>query len=346
MKSEEAFALVRQHGGMPRRGVTKQTGVLVVGRLGWPLLPNGSPSKSLSLARAYNVPIVSERQFLEWAGKADADEEVKSYTAIQISSLGGLPLDVVELLTAFGLLNRRDGHYGFRDVMAARQLKVLFDSGVALSTITRSLNDVKKWLPDAALSNLRLYPASSDRLLVDHLQGRTNTAGQFVLPVADPAESPDALFEQAQAAEEAGDLDGAERLYRKVMRIDPKDPTAAFNLGNLLRATGKKVEAEAAYRAATKADSRFAEAWYNLADILDDEGKPDKAAESLHHALDIDPNYADAVFNLAMIHQRREELQNAAICWRRYLTLDNESEWATQARRALKYCELKTARSA
>ncbi len=129
------------------------------------------------------------------------------------------------------------------------------------------------------------------------------------------------------------------------MRIDPGDPTAAFNLGNLLRAVGRKVEAEAAYRAATKADPRFAEAWYNLADLLDDQGRSDKAIDCLERALDADPDYADAIFNLGLLHQRHERHADAAIYWRRYLALDNDSDWAARARRALKYCEMQIAQS-
>src|SRR3954464_12402887 len=77
MKREEAFALVREHGGTPRRGLSKTTAVLVVGELGWPLLPDGKPSKTLSLAKSYGVAVASERQFLEWAGKAIPDEQVR-----------------------------------------------------------------------------------------------------------------------------------------------------------------------------------------------------------------------------------------------------------------------------
>src|SRR5262245_4505643 len=271
MKREEAFALVRSHGGTPRRGLTRKTGALVVGSLGWPLLANGGPSKSLGLAKAYGVAIASERQFLEWAGRAVPDAQVRSYSAAQIASLSGLPVEVIEQLTAFGLLDCRAERYGFRDLTAARQLAELLDAGVALSTITRSLHEIQKWLPDAALSNLRLFPASSDAILVEQLKGRTDKSGQFVLPVAEARESPEELFEQAQAAEAADELETAQRLYRKVMLIDPADPAAAFNLGNLLRADGQKIEAEKAYRAATKADPCFAEAWYNLADLLDDQ---------------------------------------------------------------------------
>src|SRR5215467_2052376 len=86
MKREEAFALVREQGCTPRRGLTRNTSVLVVGQLGWPLL------------------------------------------------------------AAFGLLDRRGDCYGFRDLAAARQLAELLRSGVALSTITRSLHEIRKWL--------------------------------------------------------------------------------------------------------------------------------------------------------------------------------------------------------
>ena len=79
MRRSEAFALVREHGGTPRRGVTKTTRVLVVGELGWPLLDDGQLSKNLSLAKNHNVEIVSERRFLEWLGRSTSDDQLRSY---------------------------------------------------------------------------------------------------------------------------------------------------------------------------------------------------------------------------------------------------------------------------
>src|SRR5262249_57539642 len=70
MKRADAFALVRERGGNPREGVTKRTDVLIVGEFGWPLVDDGRPSNSLAQARSYGVPVASERQFLEWVGKA------------------------------------------------------------------------------------------------------------------------------------------------------------------------------------------------------------------------------------------------------------------------------------
>jgi tetratricopeptide (TPR) repeat protein len=60
----------------------------------------------------------------------------------------------------------------------------------------------------------------------------------------------------------------AERLYRILMKSDPPDASAPFNLGNMLRAEGRNVEAEAALRTATRVDPTFADAWYNLGDLL------------------------------------------------------------------------------
>lgn len=343
MKRADAFALVRKQGGKPREGVTKQTDVLVVGELGWPLLDDGRPSNSLAQAKSYRVPLASERQFLEWLGRGVPQKEARTYTAEQLASLSKLPKDVVDQLAMFGLIERRDGRFGFRDLAAARQVAGLLAAGTALSVITKSLCEIRKWLPDARLSNLRLFPESSDRILVEQVTGRTDKTGQFVLDVEKPGGDADIVFENAQSAEEAGDIAAAERLYRRAMNMDPADPTAPFNLGNILRSVGRSLEAEAAYRAALKADRRFAQAWYNLADVLDDQRHPKEAIACLERALEVDPGYADAMFNIALLLQRIERHADAAEWWRRYLSVDGSSPWAAHAKRAMKYCEIQVA---
>jgi tetratricopeptide (TPR) repeat protein len=343
MKRTEAFARVREHGGTPREGVTKQTGVLVVGELGWPLLDDGQPSNSLAQAKSYRVPVISERQFLEWLGQSAPDEEARTYSADQLAALSKLPRDVVDQLAMFGLIEGRGGAFGFRDLAAARQIASLFAAGTALSAITKSLSEIRKWLPDARLSNLRLFPESSDCILVEQMKGRTDNTGQFVLDVHPPQRDADAVFEDAQAAEENGDAAAAEQLYRRAMKMDPCDPAAPFNLGNVLRAGGRSVEAETAYRAAVKADPGFAQAWYNLADLLDDQRRTAEAVKCLIHALEAAPDYADAMYNMALLLQRLERYADAAAAWRRYLGMDGGTASAAHARRAMKYCEMQLA---
>ena len=143
-----------------------------------------------------------------------------------------------------------------------------------------------------------------------------------------------------QAAEQMGDIAEAERLYRLLMKSDPTDASAPFNLGNMLRAAARTVEAEAAMRAATRANPAFAEAWYNLADLLDDQGRSEAAIECLRKAIVVAPDYIDAMFNLALLLQRKGVYGEAADYWRRYLASDRSSEWAARARRSLKFCEI------
>jgi len=343
MKRADAFALVRKHGGKPREGVTKQTDVLVVGEMGWPLLDDGRPSNSLAQAKSYQIPIASERQFLEWLGHSVPQEQTKNYTADQLASLSKLPNDVVDQLAMFGLIEARAGLFGFRDLAAARQVAGLLTAGTALSTITKSLREIRKWLPDARLSNLRLFPESSDRILVEQVMGRTDKTGQFVLDVEEPRDDADVVFQDAQSAEEAGDAAAAEQLYRRAMNLDPADPAAPFNLGNVLCAMGKSLEAETAYRAAVKADPRFAQAWYNLADLLDVQRRTKEAIACLDRALEAEPGYADAMFNMALLLQRIERHADAAMWWKRYLSVDASSPWAARAKRAMKYCEIQLA---
>jgi hypothetical protein len=164
MTRAEAFAVVHQHGGKPNQAVTKQTKLLIVGELGWPLLDDGRPSNKLSRAVAYGVPVVSERRFLEWIGKVTPDIVHKTYSAEQLAALSRLSNDTIRELAQFGLLDERGGHFGFRELASARQIAKLLADGVRLSEIIRSVNAIKKWLPDRELANVRLHPGPCNSL--------------------------------------------------------------------------------------------------------------------------------------------------------------------------------------
>jgi tetratricopeptide (TPR) repeat protein len=338
MTRAEAFEVVRQRGGTPSETVTKQTKLLIVGELGWPLLDDGRPSNKLSRATAYGIPVANERRFLEWIGKAIPDSVQKTYSTDQIAALSKLSGDMILKLAQLGLLDERSGRFGFRDLASARQVAKLLADGVRLSEIIRGVSQIRKWLPEVGLANVRLHAGPSYDLEVEQPSGRTDKNGQFVLAVDQSQNNPDDLFEQAQAAEDAGDTTEAERLYRILMKSDANDASAPFNLGNMLRADGRNVEAEAALRAAARVDPTFADAWYNLSDLLDEQGRVVTAIECLRRAVASD--YADAMFNLALLLQRTNQYADAADYWRCYLASDCRSEWAARARRSLKFCEM------
>jgi tetratricopeptide (TPR) repeat protein len=338
MTRAEAFDVVRQHGGTPSQTVTKRTKLLIVGELGWPLLDDGRPSNKLARARSYSVPVVSECRFLEWTGKLIPDNANNVYSADQLASLSGLSGEKIQELAQLSLLDERAGRFGFRDLASARQIAKLFADGVRLSEIIRSVTEIRKWLPDIGLGSVRLHPGPCESLEVEQAGARTDKRGQFVLAVDDRRHDPDDLFASAQAAEQAGDFAEAERFYSMLMKGN--DPSAAFNLGNMLRACDRTVEAEAALRASTRIDPAFAEAWYNLGDLLDDQGRSEAAIECLRKAVRVAPDYSDAMFNLALLLQRTNQCAEAADCWRCYLAIDGQSEWASRARRSLKFCEM------
>jgi len=339
MTRAEAFEVVRQRGGTPSQAVTKRTKLLILGELGWPLLDDGRPSNKLSRANAYGIPVANERRFLEWIGKAVPDSVHKTYSADQLAALSKLSSDMILKLAQLGLLDERGGCFGFPDLASARQIAKLLGDGVRLSESIRGVSQIRKWFPDVGLANVRLHAGPHYSLEVEQPGGRTDQRGQFVFAV-DPQNNPDDLFEQAQSAEEAGDIAEAERLYRILMKSDPTDASAPFNLGNMLKAEGRDVEAEAALRAATRVDPTFADAWYNLSDLLDEQGRSEAAIECLRTALRVAPDYADAMFNLALLLQRQNQYAEAANYWRRYLANDCQSEWAARARRSLKFCEM------
>jgi tetratricopeptide (TPR) repeat protein len=304
------------------------------------LLDDGRPSNKLSRATAYGIPVASERRFLEWIGKAVPDSVHKTYSIDEIAALSDLSGDTIQELVQFGLLDERGGRFGFRDLASARQIAKLFAGGVPLSEVIRGVSQIRKWMPDVGLANVRFHPGPHRSLEVEQAGGRTDKNGQFVLAIGESQYTPVELFAQALLAEENGDTAGAERLYRILMKSDLTDASAPFNLGNLLRAVARNVEAEAALRAATRADPTFVEAWYNLSDLLDEQGRSEAAIECLRTALRVAPDYADAIFNLALLLQRKNEYTEAADYWRRYLANESQSEWAARARRSLKFCEM------
>ncbi len=340
MSRAQAFDVVRQCGGTPSPAVTQRTQVLIVGELGWPLLDDGRPSNKLSRATALSIPIVSERRFLEWVGRSPSDDDQKTYSADQLAALTKLSRSMIQELAQLSLLDERNGRFGFRDLASARQIAKLLNDGVRLSEIIRAVCEIRKWLPDVGLAAVRLRAGALSDVQVEQPGGRTDKYGQFVLAVDGARDDPDELFDRAHSAEQIGDIAEAERLYRLLMKSDPTDASAPFNLGNMLRASARTVEAEAALRAATRANPAFAEAWYNLADLLDDQGRSKAAIECLRKALVVAPDYIDAMFNLALLLQRKGAYTEAADYWRRYLANDRVSEWAARARRSLKFCEI------
>jgi len=89
-----------------------------------------------------------------------------------------------------------------------------------------------------------------------------------------------------------------ERLWRRVLSVDPKSSVAHNNLGNALLREGKVDEAIPYYRHAVELDPTYAAAHHNLAYALASNGKLEEAIQRYRQALHLGLPHAEAYHNL------------------------------------------------
>lgn len=103
------------------------------------------------------------------------------------------------------------------------------------------------------------------------------------------------------------------------------------NAGTIQYEAGNIQAAERLYRRALEIDNRFAMAHFDLANCLDDSGKLQEAAEHYRTALQLAPAYPEPHFNLALVYCKlgdRRALQH----WQAYVRLEPNHPDANHAR--------------
>jgi predicted TPR repeat methyltransferase len=159
----------------------------------------------------------------------------------------------------------------------------------------------------------------------------------------------------AIAFQQRGQLDEAERVYRKVfevvpdhagalhyagvlahqqgrsedgialiqrsLAIEPNQPDCYSNLGIVLRALGRLDDAAAAYRHAIALDPDQANAYSNLGIILRAQGSVVDAEAAYRTAIQLNPNHIDAYHNLGVLLSSLKRTKEAVICYCKVTTL-------------------------
>jgi len=139
-------------------------------------------------------------------------------------------------------------------------------------------------------------------------------------------------FVEACAAEDRGDTETAEHLFRQAIDLEPSMAAALTNLGNLLYRQGEMAEARRHYERALEADPAQPEARYNLANVLEDLGEVELAIAELRRVCATSPEFADAHYNLGIMLAQVGGAAQARSHLERYLELDTASDWAGHAR--------------
>jgi tetratricopeptide (TPR) repeat protein len=308
---------------------------------------HSTAAKSLSEGTVIELPprvprgcrVVSELTLKRLIGLAPPlPPENRTLGAAELAQRARLPLETVRCLALYDVVEPADDAFGYRDLLAAREVARLLKAELPLSAIVQAAIALRR--SGRTLSDTRLSEAPWGEVLQEVAGRFARLDGQFTLPLAESLETLDEVFERAEEMERKGNLEEAERLYRLAVRIDRTDPVLPFNLGNVLDAQHRRAEAALAYQQAIARDPGFAEAWLNLGLLRESAGEVRAATDCYYSALAARSDYADALFNLALLLTRDEQYEAALSLWDRFLDLTPGGKEAPQARRLATLCRM------
>lgn len=127
---------------------------------------------------------------------------------------------------------------------------------------------------------------------------------------------------RAKQAEEAGNYQNAEKLYRRASELRPNDASLHHSFGNVLLVRGKLGEAEKHYRRTLELRPENVETLINLGIVLVSRNKLPEAIDLYGKVLEIEPGQVDALVNLAGVLLLSDEVQKAAQHFEKVLESD------------------------
>ena len=338
-----AARAVAARGGRLRRGITRQTQRVVLGRKLLDKASDADIEARIDALRDAGIKLISENGFLRWLHLMERPERV-AMTRQSLLDQSRLDGDTLDRLALFDAFEHDAEPFSFRDVILARKYAGLIAGGASWGAVARSVHNASGRV--ASLTALSLHPGGPQKIYAAEGDRKRELDGQGLLPLEPAEDDSEEFFVLAEQAEDAKLHAEATVLYGRCLALDPSDSVAAYNRANCFRALGESDDAASAYALAIKIDPSFVEAWFNYAALLKDEGKVDAARRHLARAIAIDPDYADAVYNLATLEFDAKNLSEARRWWSRYLELDTDSEWARTATRGIAYIDLNLRKSA
>jgi DNA-binding transcriptional MerR regulator len=230
---------------------------------------------------------------------------------------------------------RREYRFSFQDLIVLRAARALIQAKVSRRRIRRSLEDLRKHLPQTMpLSGLSIC-AVGDRVVVRDGNSQFQVdSGQYVLGLdvtvedgvlrvvekefgtrdedgPEPPRNAEDWFDDGLDFEENGDIDQAIEAYKQTVALDGQNVAAWINWGRLLHDRGNQREAEAVYRRAIELCGPDAVLMFNLGVLLEDLGRTLAALEAYQSAVGEDPALADGHYNLARLYEALGQPQHA-----------------------------------
>ena len=259
---------------------------------------------------------------------------MRSYSVRDVERVLQLSPAVTRGLIRAGFVNpergpRREYRFSFQDLIVLRTARALLQAKVPPKRVRRSLESLRRELPDALpLSGLAIS-AVGDHVVVRDGDARWQAeSGQYVLGLdvtlengvlqvvehRDPAPvvltaAPD-WFTQA-LAHESSDPGAALNAYRQAVESEPDNSAAWTNWGRLLHESGRTQEAADVYQRALRSAGRDSLLLFNHGVLLEDLGDAGAALQAYQGALEEDPDFADCHYNLARLYESMGKPQQA-----------------------------------
>ncbi len=232
---------------------------------------------------------------------------------------------------------RREYRFSFRDLIVLRAARALIHAKLSRKRIRRSLEELRRHLPETMpMSGLSIC-AVGDRVVVRdggthwqaddgqyllgldvvlengmlHMIERPATAsGVEEVPQTAAARSAEEWFDEALELE-IHDPPAARAAYEQAIGLDPQYLAAWINWGRLLHEQGATREADKVYVRALQECGPDSLLLFNRGVLLEDVGKSTLALEAYNAAIEADPNLADCHYNLARLYEVMGKPQHA-----------------------------------
>ena len=214
---------------------------------------------------------------------------------------------------------RREYRFSFQDLIVLRTARALLEAKIPAKRIRRSLESLRRDLPDSVpLSGLAISALGDHVVVRDGEARRHAEGGQYVLGLdvslqngvlhvvehkeAAPAAAaaPRDWFTQGLALEST-DVNAALAAYGEAVAADPDNVAAWTNLGRLLHEAGRTQEAADVYQRALGHAGADSLLLFNQGVLLEDLGDAGAALQAYQSALEEDPDFADCHYNLARL---------------------------------------------
>lgn len=259
---------------------------------------------------------------------------MQSYSVRDVERVLQLSPAITRSLVRAGFVNpergpRREYRFSFQDLIMLRTARALLDARIPAKRIRRSLESLRRELPEAVpLSGLAIS-AVGDHVVVRDGDTRWQAeGGQYVLGLdvslqngvlhvvehrESAATTPPASgdwFARGLALESA-DVEAALRAYAQAVAAEPQHVAAWTNWGRLLHESGRTQEAADVYHRARTHAGADSLLLFNQGVLLEDLGDAGAALQAYQSALEEDPDFADCHYNLARLYESMGKPQHA-----------------------------------